>query len=124
MKDTRVKSLQTALERLAESLNATIRVQRWEPTEAVPEPLRRLAVDLPGRVDLASRLAAGTFVSTSADTGRIEAMRLAAERLVAAYGVYQARPGKDIADEHTGDLSAIMVLEDEIGQVRADSGAW
>jgi hypothetical protein len=101
-------------------LNATIRVQRWEPTEAVPEPLRRLAVDLPGRVDLASRLAAGTFVSTSADTGRIEAMRLAAERLVAAYGVYRGRPGVEQADE----LSAITVLEDEIGQARADSGAW
>jgi hypothetical protein len=119
MKDTRVKSLQTALKRLADSLDATVRLKRWEPTEAVPEPLSRLALDLPGRLDLASRLAAGTFLSSSADAARVDAMRVATERLAAAYGAYRGNP--DLAND---ERSAAIVLEEEIGQVRSDTMAW
>jgi len=119
MKDIRVKSFQTALERLADSLDATVRLKRWEPTEAVPEPLKRLALDLPERLDLANRLAAGTFLSSSADAARIDAMRVATERLVAAYGAY--RGNLDLPND---ERSAAMVLQEEIGQVRSDTMAW
>src|SRR5687767_3689989 len=43
MKDKRVIVFRTAFEELLESLDATVRVTRWDSVEAIPEPLQESA---------------------------------------------------------------------------------
>ncbi len=121
MNDTRVKSFRDALERLTESLDATIRVERWDPADAVPEPLSRLAAELAARIELVRRLAAGAFSGSSGDVAKMNAMRVATERLTAAYGAYREVPE---AAPPVDPRLAAMVLEEELGQVRAETAAW
>jgi hypothetical protein len=120
MKDARVKALRDTLQRLLDSLDATIRVARWDdPNEAVPEPLKKTASDLPRHLETAQKLAAGKFVGSTADTPKMEAMHAATERLVLAYSAYQAN-SSSVDDRR----SSALALEDELGQARAGSDDW
>ena len=62
-KDPRIVTFRGALESLIESLDATVRIARWEAGgESIPEPLRHSAAQLQDRLGSANRLAAGRFV--------------------------------------------------------------
>ncbi len=118
MKDSRIEAFRIALERLTESLDATLRLKRWDPTDAVPEPLSKVAAQLTPTLELIERLSAPAFVGSSTDTAKMSAMRAAALRLTTAYGSYRNDPAE------TGGISATMALEDEVGSVRQDASAW
>ncbi|HEY2515534.1 MAG TPA: hypothetical protein VGI39_31920 [Polyangiaceae bacterium] len=116
MKDQRVDHFRKLLESLVESLEADIRVGRWEGPEAVPEPLKKCASRLVERLAAANRLASDHFVGSPAVVASLSAMSEAARRLDAAY-VESQRSG---ALSHAGD--AAMTLSREIDAVK--DGPW
>jgi hypothetical protein len=118
MNDTRVKALREALEGLVEAMDATVRVERWEPGESIPEPLRQCAAELPRRLERAKQLSAAQSTSSAADAAAVEAMRTALSRLSASYDAYEASAATQ------SRRIASMTLEQEMGQTRADTGAW
>jgi hypothetical protein len=116
MKDERVTLFRKALEELIESLDATVRVKRWDG-EAIPEPLKESASRLVARLGTADRLASSTFAGSAADISRVEAMCGAMRRLDAAYVAYrQSTPA-----EHE---AAAMALDTHIDEVKAASRQW
>src|SRR5678815_1232373 len=74
MKDHRLKVFFVFLDALMESLEALVRVSRWTDPEAPPEPLRAAVAKLPERLGSADRLASGSFVGSTADTSKVNAM--------------------------------------------------
>jgi hypothetical protein len=118
MKDIRVKLFRDAVQRLAEALEAKVRVERWELAEAIPESLSRASAELAERLDVAKRLAAGQFTTSGADAVTLKKMRDATDRLLLAYGSYQANALSETP------RAASMILEDELSQVQSETGAW
>ena len=117
MKDDRVKAFRKALEGLMESLDATVRVSRWDAEESVPEPLAESAGNLVVRLGAAGRLAAGTFRGSPVDVARVNAMCGAMRRLDTAYVAYRKTTPRE------PDVAA-MALHHEIDEVRAEAQAW
>src|SRR5262245_65240060 len=89
MKDTRVAFFRKTLEGLIESLDATLRLKRWNGAEDVPAPLQESASRLVSCLGTADRLASGSFIGSAADTARVNAMLGAMRRLDAAYVAYR-----------------------------------
>lgn len=122
MKDQRIKVFRGALEGLIESLDALVRVTRWDKAseaDAPPDPLRSAASKLMDRLGTAGRLAAGTFVGTPADTNKVEAMINTMRRLDAAYVSYRKR-----VDSAPGQaLEAAATLEADIAEATAGA-SW
>jgi hypothetical protein len=115
MKDQRVDYFRKLLQSLVESLEAEVRVGRWEGPEAVPEPLQKSASKLVERLTAANRLASDKFVGSTAVVASLTAMSGAARRLDAAYVESRKRAGA--ADR-------AMLLSAEIDAVKADADSW
>ena len=114
MKDARVKYYRGALDGLVESLDAVVRIARWDdPTEAVPEALRIQASKLIERLGTANRLVTDTFVGTPTDAVQVNAMRGAIKRLDSAYVTYR----QQAEQQSTGSNKAALLLEAELGEV-------
>jgi hypothetical protein len=120
-KDPRIVTFRGALESLIESLDATVRIARWESgEEPIPEPLRRSAAQLQARLSSANRLAAGKFVGAPAVVAVSHAIREAVQHLDAAFVAYRKR-----ADDSTGQQDeAAIELEAEVGRIRLDAPRW
>lgn|GEM_PF-1190360 len=120
-KDPRIVTFRGALESLIESLDATVRIARWEPGgEPVPEPLRRSAEQLQERLGSANRLAGGRFVGAPAVVATSDAIREAVQQLDAAYVAYRKR-----ADGGAGERDeAAIELDAEVGRVKLDAHRW
>jgi hypothetical protein len=111
-----------ALESLLESLDATVRIARWQPEggEAIPEPLKNSASQLVHRLGAATRLASGKFVGAPAVVASSDAIRSAVRDLDAAYVAY--RKHVESAPAETGE--AAMALDAELGRVKLDAHLW
>lgn len=116
MKDQRVANFRKLLLSLIESLEADVRIKRWDGPEAVPEPLQKSAAELELRLDTANRLAADKFVGSTAVVASLTAMSVAARRLHAAYVDWRKSAGAP--DE------ALRTLSDEVDAVKADAAQW
>jgi hypothetical protein len=120
-KDPRIVTFRGALESLLESLDATVRIARWEPGgEPIPEPLQRSAAQLQVRLGSANRLAGGRFVGAPAVVATSTAIKEAVQQLDAAFVVYHKRvdggPGQ--RDE------AAIELDAEVGRIKLDAHRW
>ena len=115
MKDDRVRIFRIALQELIESLQATVRVNRWTGDEIVPEPLKESASRLVARLGAVDRLASSTFNGSPADKVRVVAMCSSMRKLDAAYLAYRQR----LERAPTEQESAAMALDAEIDEVRA-----
>ena len=110
-----------ALESLIESLDATVRIARWEPaSEPIPEPLRRSAGQLQERLGSANRLAAGKFVGAPAVVATSEAIREAVQQLDLAFVAYHKRSDGGPAQRN----EAAIELDAEVGRVKLDAPRW
>ena len=120
-KDPRIVTFRGALESLIESLDATVRIARWEPGgEAIPEPLRRSAEQLQERLGSANRLAAGRFVGAPAVVATSEAIREAVRDLDAAFVAYKKRA--NASPSHRDE--ALIELDGELGRIKLDAHRW
>jgi hypothetical protein len=120
-KDPRIVTLRGALESLIESLDATVRIARWEPGgEPIPEPLQRSASQLQERLGSANRLAGGRFVGAPAVVATSAAIKEAVQQLDAAFVVYRKRVdgGPSQRDE------AAIELDAEVGRIKLDAHRW
>jgi hypothetical protein len=115
MKDTRLAFFRNTLEGLIESLDATIRMRRWDGVEEVPAPIKESASRLVTCLGTADRLVSSSFTGSIADTARVNAMLGAMRRLDAAYVAYRRQ--LDLAPD--GDTAA-AALSAEIDDVRSD----
>lgn len=118
--DQRIAFFRGALEALVESLDATVRIQRWTDAEAIPEPLQQSAALLVNRLGAANRLAAGKFVGPQIVAARVTAMNAAIQRLDGAYVQYRHRV--DVSPAHRSEAAA--ALDAEIGEVKAEAHQW
>jgi hypothetical protein len=120
-KDPRIVTFRGALESLIESLDATVRIARWESGgEPIPDPLRRSAAQLQERLGSANRLAGGRFVGAPAVVSTSDAIREAVQRLDAAFLAYRKRV--DVAAGQQAD--AAIELDAEVGRVKLDAHRW
>lgn len=118
-KDPRIVTFRTALESLIESLEATVRIARWEAGgEPVPEPLRQAAAQLQDRLGSANRLAAGRFVGAPAVVATSDAIKEAVRKLDAAFVAYRRRAEGGQREE------AVIELDDDVGRVKLDAARW
>src|SRR5258708_27091139 len=117
MKDNRIKVFRAAIEALLESLDAYVRVERWNEPGEVPEPLHTAATKLLDRLGAADRLASGVFVGTPADANKVTAMCSAMKRLDPAYVSYRHQVERTPNQEG----AAWAALEAEIGEVRGSA---
>ena len=122
MRDQRLKVFRDAVEQLIESLEAFIRLARWDGTEAKPEPLVALSAKLLDRLGAADRLSDARFQGPPAEVAKVDAMRVALKRLDAAYAAYcretrNAAAGTDLK-------AAVATLESEVGATAATASSW
>ena len=117
MKDQRVEQFRKALESLVESLEADVRIGRWEGPDAIPEPLKKCASRLEERLAAANRMTSDHFVGSPAVVASLSAMCDAARRLDAAY--IESRKGAASPDRAS---DAAMTLSREIDAVK--DGSW
>jgi hypothetical protein len=120
-KDPRIVTFRGALESLIESLDATVRIARWEPGgEPIPEPLRRSAEQLQERLASANRLAAGRFVGAPAVVATSDAIREAVRDLDAAFVAYRKRSDGSPSQRD----EAAIELDGELGRIKLDAHRW
>lgn len=118
-KDPRIVTFRGALEALIESLDATVRIARWEAgREPVPEPLRYSATQLQDRLGSANRLAGGRFIGAPAVVATSEAIKEAVRDLNAAFVAYRKRAEEGQREE------AVIELDGEVGRIKLDAGRW
>ena len=111
MKDRRVSYLRTVLIELVESLDATLRVDRWRDEEGIPPPLRACAAMLVDRLGKANRLASDKFVGSPMAVAAISAISGAIRRLDLAFVAYRSAPGR---------AETASALDEEIARARSD----
>jgi hypothetical protein len=116
MKDKRVLVFRKSLEELIESLDATLRLARWDGSDAVPEPLRDSASRLMARLGTTDRLAAGVFKGTALDVARVTTLTEAMRRLETAYVSYRKK-----LESVSGASVAAEELAAALEQVRSDT---
>jgi hypothetical protein len=118
-KDPRIVTFRSALESLIESLDATVRIARWEAEgEPIPEPLRQAAAQLQDRLASANRLAAGRFVGAPAVVATSDAIREAVQALDAAFVAYRKRADGGQREE------AVIELDSQVGRIKLDAHRW
>jgi hypothetical protein len=117
MRDARIAFFRKTLDGLIDSLDATVRLTRWESDEGAPEPLKESASQLIARLGTAHRLASSGFVGSAADQARANVMIVTMRRLDAAYVVY--RRGMERGPRESESVSA--VLNAEIDDVKGDA---
>jgi hypothetical protein len=120
-KDPRIVTFRGALESLIESLDATVRIARWDAGgEPIPEPLRDSAAQLQDRLGAANRLAGGKFVGAPAVVATSDAIRASVRDLDAAFVAYRKR-----ADGRPGQQDeAAIELDAELGRIKLDAHRW
>ena len=122
-KDPRIVTFRGALESLIESLDATVRIARWQggvEAEPIPEPLQRSAGRLQESLGSATRLAAGKFVGAPAVVVTSDAIREAVNELEGAFLAYRKR-----VDGVAGDRDeAAIALDAVVGRVKLDAHRW
>jgi hypothetical protein len=91
MRDQRLAHFQSTLETLAESLDATARICRWEGADGIPEPLQQCAAKLLERLGAANRLTTGHLVGPPDVVAKLTRIRAAIQRLDGAYVEYLHR---------------------------------
>jgi hypothetical protein len=118
-KDPRIVTFRGALESLIESLDATVRIARWEAGgEPIPEPLRDSAARLQDRLGSANRLAAGRFVGAPAVVATSDAIKEAVRALDAVWVAYRKRAEAGQREEAVNDLDS------EVGRIKLDAHRW
>ena len=118
-KDPRIVTFRGALESLIESLDATVRIARWEALgEPIPEPLRDSAAQLQDRLGSANHLAAGRFVGAPAVVATSDAIKEAVRALDAAFIAYRKRAEGGQKEE------AVIELDGEVGRIKLDAHRW
>jgi hypothetical protein len=118
-KDPRIVTFRGALESLIESLDATVRIARWEAGgEPIPEPLHQSAAQLQNRLGSANRLAAGRFVGAPAVVATSDAIKEAVRDLDAAFVAYRKRADGGEREE------AVIELDGEVGRIKLDAHRW
>ena len=120
--DPRIVTFRGAFESLLESLDATVRIARWqhEGGEVIPEPLQKSASQLIHHLGAATRLASGKFVGAPAVVASSDAIRTAVRDLDAAYVTY--RKHLDSSPRDKGE--AAIALEAELGRVKVVAQGW
>jgi hypothetical protein len=111
MKDRRIDFVRGALTELLDSLDATVRIARWDDAETVPPPLRASADLLGERLSRANRLAADRFVGPPTSVRAIADLSQAIVSLDRAFVAYCDRPDHE---------ESVLALDAEIARVRAD----
>ncbi|MCL2448241.1 MAG: hypothetical protein FWD17_04785 [Polyangiaceae bacterium] len=120
-KDPRIVTFRGALESLIESLDATVRIARWEPSgEPIPEPLRHSAEQLQERLGSANRLAAGRFVGAPAVVATSDAIKEAVRDLDAAFVAYRKRADGAVSQRD----EAANELDGELGRIKLQAHRW
>jgi hypothetical protein len=121
-KDPRIVTFRGALESLIDSLDATVRIARWQGDagEPIPEPLQRSAEQLQTRLASATRLASGKFVGAPAVVLKSDAIKEAIGHLDTAFVAYRKRLDGAASDH----AEAAIVLDAVLGQVKADAHRW
>jgi hypothetical protein len=118
-RDPRIATFRGALESLIESLDATVRIARWQAgEEPIPEPLRQSASQLQDRLGSANRLAAGRFVGAPAVVATSDAIKEAVRDLDAAFVAYRKRAEGAQREE------AVIDLDGEVGRIKLDAHRW
>jgi hypothetical protein len=118
-KDPRIVTFRGALESLIESMDATVRIARWEAGgEPIPEPLRSSAAQLQDRLGSANRLAAGRFVGATAVVAKSDAIKEAVRDLDAAFVAYRKRA------DGSQRAEAVIELDGEVGRIKLDAHRW
>jgi hypothetical protein len=120
MKDQRVAYFRTVLDGLVESLDATVRVSRWQGAESVPEPLAKAAAQLVERLGAANRLAAGKFTGSPVVVASVAAMSGAIQKLDTAFVEYR----RGLAGTTAQKQEAALALDAELDGVRQDAHRW
>ena len=120
MKDQRVASFRKLLNSLVESLDATVRINRWEGTETIPAPLQDSASKLLDRLGQANRYASDKYSGPPPVVACMNAMSVATKRLDAAYVEYRRHLGAAPAKRD----EAAVAFDHEINGVRAESHTW
>lgn len=115
MKDERLQVFRSAVDGLIESLDAVVRLARWDDAEAKPAPLVALASKLPERLGTGSRLATAKFMGTATQVTKVDAMRDVLKRLDVAYLAYRD-------DQAAPD--AASSLESELAASSAAAASW
>jgi hypothetical protein len=117
--DPRIVTFRRALESLLESLDATVRIARWEAGgEPIPDPLRKSAAQLQDRLGSANRLAAGKFVGAPAIVAKSDAIKEGLRELDAAFVAYRKRADGGQREE------ALNELDSELGRIKLDAHRW
>jgi hypothetical protein len=115
MKDQRIPLLRKTLGSLLESIEAMLRVRRWEGPDEIPAPLKQTAHSLVEQLSTADRLTATVYRGNPADVGRAEAIVAALRRLDTAYVSFLRS-----VERAPGALeAAAAALTQEIDQVKA-----
>jgi hypothetical protein len=118
-KDPRIVMFRGVLESLIESLDATLRIARWEAGgEPIPEPLRQSAAQLQERLGSANRLADGKFVGAPAVVATSDAIKEAVQSLDKAFVAYRKRAEGAQREE------AVIELDGEVGRIKLDAHRW
>ncbi|HVH46153.1 MAG TPA: hypothetical protein VM925_27575 [Labilithrix sp.] len=120
MKEHRMQVFRSAIEGLIESLEAVIRLSRWDEAEAKPEPLVSSAGKLLERLGTADRLSSAKFHGTPTEMNKVGAMCAVLKRLDVAYLAYRQQIDAPQAGASTSD--AVAALETELASL--DSAAW
>jgi hypothetical protein len=113
-KDRRIANARTVLSELVESLDATLRIDRWSGEE-VPPPLRASADLLLDRLGKANRLAASPFVGAPRSAAAFSAVSSAIQRLDLAFVAYRKAfdkaEGERLLDTALASVSAEATLD-------------
>lgn len=117
--DPRIITFRSALESLIESLDATVRIARWEAGgEPIPNPLRHSAEQLQDRLGSANRLAGGKFIGAPAVVATSNAIKAAVRDLDTALVAYRKHSEGDQRGE------AVIALDGEVGRIKLDAHRW
>lgn len=120
MNDQRVTAFRKALNSLVESLDATVRIDRWSGPEAIPAPLEATAARLLDHLGSANRFAADRYSGAPPVVACMTAMSAATKVLDLAYVEYRRHLEGDKEERER----AAMALDHEIDGVKATSSQW
>jgi hypothetical protein len=119
VKDKRVLVFRTALDELVESLDATLRIMRWEGTDAVPRPLEDSALQLVARLGAADRLAGSVFKGRQQDVAQVTALTGTMRHLENAYVEFRRK-----LNSPTERARAESALDAALNEARVESQNW
>src|SRR5512145_2122410 len=120
MNDRRVSAHRDALEALMDSVSATLRIERWDDADSVPESLQQRARLLEERLATATKLVATTYTGSPLVVSRLNGLSAAIQRLARACADFRDRMSRDPKQSEV----ALEVLNFEFDEVRSGSDRW